>query len=56
VARGTGVGSRQAGYLLESVLNPNALMVDDPGYIASSASTVNQGDRWSAKPAKLVKR
>ena len=43
-------------YLPESVLNPNALIVDGPGCIASSASTVNQGGRWSAKPAELVKR
>jgi len=37
----TGVGSRQAGYLLESVLNPNALIVDGPGYVdANGLSTM----------------
>src|SRR5262245_40455774 len=28
----SGVGSRPAGYLVESIMNPNALVVDGPGY------------------------
>jgi cbb3-type cytochrome oxidase cytochrome c subunit len=35
-----GVGSRQAGYLLESVLNPSALIIDGPGYVDANGLSI----------------
>jgi mono/diheme cytochrome c family protein len=50
----TGVGSRQAGCLLESVLNPNALIVDGPGYVDAQGLSIMPDYRDRLTVAELI--
>ncbi len=50
----SGVGSRHPGYLVESVMNPNALIVDGPGYTDDRGLSTMPDYRDHLKVAELI--